>query len=132
MTPIMTKKWKCISTTPPDRWTRTAEAVISPSTAAADRARRASAGWLAATANAATSDASCRPWTTPKPRAVAKATTPATWAHSSRMIPRCRLAQTSRVSSWPCGSAPRTASMVRLMTSLAAFMAIRSAATRPA
>src|SRR5829696_77855 len=34
MTPIITKKWKWASTTPPERWTITAEAVISPSTAA--------------------------------------------------------------------------------------------------
>ena len=61
----MTKKWKWASTTPPERWTSTAEAVISPSTAAADRARRAKARWAAGTANTATSDASCRPWTSP-------------------------------------------------------------------
>jgi len=44
MTPTITKKWKWASTTPPDRWTITAEEVISPSTAAADRARRPMAG----------------------------------------------------------------------------------------
>ncbi len=57
----MTKKWKWASTTPPDRCTITAEAVISPSTAAADRARRPTAGWAATSANTATSDASSRP-----------------------------------------------------------------------
>src|SRR5215216_1400641 len=40
MTPTITKKWKWASTTPPDRWTITAEAVIRPSTAIADRTRR--------------------------------------------------------------------------------------------
>src|SRR5215207_5652374 len=31
MTPTITKKWKWASTTPPDRWTITAELVIRPS-----------------------------------------------------------------------------------------------------
>ena len=44
MTPTITKKWKWASTTPPDRWTKIAEEVISPSTAAADRTRRLMAG----------------------------------------------------------------------------------------
>ena len=65
MTPIITKKWKWASTTPPDRWTSTAEAVIRPSTADADRARRVNAWWAAGTVNTATSIASWRPWSSP-------------------------------------------------------------------
>ena len=65
MTPTITKKWKWASTTPPDRWTITAEAVISPSTAADARARRPRTGWLAARANTATRDASVAPWARP-------------------------------------------------------------------
>ncbi len=37
---IITKKWKCISMRPPEKWTRIAEAKRSPAVAAAARGRR--------------------------------------------------------------------------------------------
>ena len=132
MTPIITKKWKCISTTPPDRWTSTAEEVISPTTAAADRARRPMAGWAASSANTATADASSRLWATPLPRATAKAATPATCSHNSTTMPRWRRAQTSGVSSCPCGNAARAVRAARATAPLVALMPLGSAGAKPA
>jgi len=88
MTLIITKKWKWASITPPDRWTITAEAVTSPSTAAVDRARRPRAGRLAARAATTIGVTSVRAWPRLLPRNRAKTTTPPTCSQSSQTMPR--------------------------------------------
>jgi hypothetical protein len=94
MTPSISKQWKCISITPPDRWARIAEEVISPSTAAADRARWPMAGWAASSANTTTTTtaASDTLWTRPLPRATPNALA----AVCSQAARRCRGGVASR------------------------------------
>jgi hypothetical protein len=53
-TATITKKWKCISMTPPEKWTRMAEQVIRPALDAMVRSSRPNLGQLASNAAAAT------------------------------------------------------------------------------
>ena len=63
----MTKKWKCISISPPERCTSTADDDSRPRAAAMVRTRRGSPRMLAMAAAVGTTRLSARLWTSEKP-----------------------------------------------------------------
>ena len=83
---MMTKKWKCPSITPSQRWTTSAEEVTRPNEAASARVLRPSEVMLANIAAKATITAFVALATTPAPCAMPKKKSPSAWSQSTVTI----------------------------------------------
>ena len=103
----ITKKWKCASVCPSQRWTSTAEQVSSPTHTIADRPRRPNRGMPAARAHVATGTTSNSACPAVLPVASAKASSAGTCSQRITVIARCRLAQIAGGSVCPRGSRSR-------------------------
>jgi hypothetical protein len=84
----MTKKWKCISITPPDRCTSVAEHVSSPSEVTTVLSRRRGRSAVAIDAKATIRAVSVKLCATVSPRTREKTNSAGTWSHSSVRIDR--------------------------------------------
>ena len=102
--PTITKKWKCISITPPLSPTSTADDVTNPKAVIADTNLRRCGSVPANTANTATMPAPSRDSVNPRPTMSPKQKTPSTWARNRYESVRCRTRQTSSLNDRPRGN----------------------------